>query len=85
LIHAVREAKGLIIKLPAFWYAGIPDRLILLPQARLFFVELKVKHKKARLNQEAWIKKLRALGFRAGTIRGSEALKKFTNDHLRKT
>ena len=82
LIQAVRNAKGLIIKLPALWYIGIPDRMILLPEARIFFVELKIKSKRARGGQAAWIRKLRALGFRAGTVRGSEALEKFIQTYL---
>lgn len=60
----VKALGGLCIKLPAIWYAGIPDRLVLLPGARVLFIELKrpVGGKMEPL-QPWWLRKLAALGF----------------------
>lgn len=64
LMKVVRAHGGICIKLPAIWYAGIPDRLVLLPDARVLFVELKrpVGGVFEKL-QPLWIRKLRKLGF----------------------
>nr|WP_042294007.1 VRR-NUC domain-containing protein [Candidatus Arthromitus sp. SFB-mouse-NL] len=57
---------GLCIKLTGF--VGIPDRLILLPGGRMFFVEFKQKGKKPRKIQSFIHDKLRSLGFRVYVI-----------------
>ncbi len=64
LVKVVKAHRGICIKLPAIWYAGIPDRLVLLPGARVLFVETKrpVGGVFEKL-QPRWIAKLRALGF----------------------
>lgn len=82
LTRRVEKVKGVILKLPSLWYTGIPDRLILLPKARVIFVELKKKGKKARKNQLRWIRVLRALGFKALVVAGSEQLEKFMRKYL---
>lgn len=43
--------------------SGVPDRLILLPGGRMFFVETKRRGEKPRPLQERQIKKIRDLGF----------------------
>src|ERR1700691_6057280 len=63
LARAVKKAGGLIIKLPALWYIGIPDRMILLSGPTIYFVELKRNKKKASVRQKKWIIRLRQLGF----------------------
>jgi len=80
--RVVKAEGGLVLKLPSHWYRGIPDRLVLLPRARIFFIELKRRGKKARANQRRWIKLLRRLGFVAGVIEGHEALDRFISKHL---
>lgn len=64
LLARVKARGGICIKLPAIWYAGIPDRLVLLPGGRVLFVELKrpVGGKFEKL-QPLWLSKLRKLGF----------------------
>ncbi len=57
---------GLCIKLTGF--VGIPDRLILLPGGRMFFVEFKQKGKKPRKIQSFIHDKLKSLGFRVYVI-----------------
>jgi len=64
------------------WYIGIPDRLILLPKARVIFVELKRYGKDARPNQSRWIRRLRKLGFHALVVAGATELKLFINQYI---
>lgn len=56
--------------------------MILLPKARVIFVELKRKGKKARRNQLRWIKLLRHLGFQADVVAGSKQLERFMEKYL---
>lgn len=60
----VKALGGLCIKLNPFGYAGIPDRLVLLPRGRIAFYELKrpVGGQYEPL-QLRWHAKLRRLGF----------------------
>lgn len=82
LITRVEKIGGIIIKLPALWYTGIPDRLILLPKARVIFIELKRKGKKAERNQRRWIRLLRKMGFKAVVVAGTAQLNKFMEKYL---
>jgi hypothetical protein len=69
----VKRLGGLCIKLNPFGYAGIPDRLVLLPGGRMCFVELKrpVGGKYEPL-QLRWHSKLRQLGFTVHVCRTKE-------------
>lgn len=64
LCAQVKRLRGLCIKLNPFGMRGIPDRLVLLPEGRVGFVELKrpVGGVFEPL-QERWHLKLRNLGF----------------------
>lgn len=55
---------GLTLKLPAVYYAGIPDRVVLY-NGKIVFIELKREGQYPRLLQEMWIKRLTDLGFLA--------------------
>ena len=63
LVKVVRESGGLAIKLVSPGWAGIPDRLILMPQGRLAFVELKAPGHSLRPLQVRRKRQLEALGF----------------------
>jgi hypothetical protein len=77
LSQEVKKAGGFCIKLPANWYRGIPDRLILLPGARVVFVELKTDRGVVSAPQSRWVKALRGLGFDARVIKGEPELNEF--------
>ena len=59
----VEHLGGRCLKFPAVFEEGIPDRLVILPQGRIAFVELK-RPKGGKLSemQRYQIKKLRELG-----------------------
>lgn len=78
LMRQVKRLRGMVLKLPAIWYTGILDRLVLLPGGRLAFVELKrPKGGKYEPLQPWWLKKLKGLGFTVATLRTKEAVDEF--------
>lgn len=59
----VRVLGGLCLKLECPGYTGAPDRMILLPGAKIIFAETKQRGKKERARQEFVQKQFRDLGF----------------------
>lgn len=64
LTMAVKKADGIAPK----FVAGMPDRLVLLPDGVFAFVELKAPGENPRPLQKARHRKLRALGFKVYVI-----------------
>lgn len=60
----VKKLGGLCIKLVTLHFAGLPDRLVLLPNAIIFFVETKSEGINPSKIQKYVHKKLIALGFK---------------------
>lgn len=63
LRRRVKEAGGLALKLVCPGWTGVPDRLILLPGARVYFAETKDLGKAPKRRQRYVHGRLRALGF----------------------
>ena len=64
LVSMVKRRGGLCLKWVCPGFAGVPDRIILLPGARVIFAELKrPKGGRAAPLQEWWAKQLNRLGF----------------------
>ena len=63
LVTETRKEGGLAVKFVSPGYAGMPDRLVLLPGGKLAFVEVKAPGKKPRVLQVKRHEKLRELGF----------------------
>jgi len=63
LVQAVKAKGGLCLKFTSPSMAGVPDRLVLLPEGRIGFVEVKVKGKNPRPLQARRMKQLSDLGF----------------------
>ena len=59
----VKEMGGLCLKWESPGYTGVPDRMILLPGGRIYFVELKAPGKKERPRQRYVQAILQRLGF----------------------
>ncbi len=64
LVKAVKEEGGICPKWVALGFDGMPDRIVLLPNGKMAFVEVKAPGKKARPLQEARHVMLRSLGYR---------------------
>ena len=63
LVKAVRSKGGIAPKFVSPGFDGVPDRLVLLPDGKCGFVEVKAPGRKPRPLQMARIKLLRRLGF----------------------
>ncbi len=65
----VERHGGLCLKWVCPGWAGVPDRIVLLPRGRVWFVELK-RPKGGQMSklQVWWMKKLQELGFRHDVI-----------------
>lgn len=68
LVQAIRHMGGLAPKFTSPGWAGVPDRLILLPGGRLAFAEAKAPGKTMRPLQVKRKRQLEALGFRVYVI-----------------
>lgn len=62
------ELKGLCWKMFPLHITGLPDRLCLLPDAEIFFVEVKTTGQKSRPRQIYVQNQLRKLGFRVEEV-----------------
>lgn len=76
----VKKLNGLCLKLNSQSANGIPDRLVLLPDRKVYFIELKSPGEDLRSLQKYWKKKLNKLGFPAIKIDSLEAVEKFIED-----
>ena len=74
LTRMVKQNGGIAVKFVSPSFAGMPDRLVLLPDGIIAFVELKAPGKKPRPLQIARHKLLRLLGFQVYVIDGVEQI-----------
>ena len=65
LIYKTKKRGGIALKFTSPGYDGVPDRLVLLPNSKMGFVEVKAPGKKPRALQIARMQMLRSLGFKA--------------------
>jgi len=63
LVKAVKSMGGLAPKFVSPGFDGVPDRLVLLPDGKIAFVELKAEGKTLRPLQVRRKRQLEALGF----------------------
>ena len=74
LASEVKKAGGIALKFVSPSFDGMPDRLVLLPDGHIAFVELKAPGKKPRPLQLARHRLLRSLGFRVYVIDSVEQI-----------
>lgn len=79
LVKKVKALGGLCIKFTSPSMMGIPDRIVLLPKAKLGFVELKRPGGKARPIQVKRIKDLEKLGFKVFVLDDKENIDEVIN------
>lgn len=58
----VEDAGGMFMKLNSVTHSGVPDRIVLLPNGIIYFVEFKAPGKKPRALQQHVINQMRKLG-----------------------
>jgi hypothetical protein len=68
LVRAVKTTGGIAIKLISPGFDGMPDRLMLLPDGRIAFVEVKARGMKPRPLQLKRHEMLRQMGFKVYVI-----------------
>lgn len=74
LVKAVRNVGGKCLKFTCPGFAGVPDRLMLLPGGKIAFIELKAPGKKPRALQIKRMKQLSALGFKCFVIDNKDGI-----------
>ena len=74
LVKEVNRRDGLCLKFNSQSMTGIPDRIILMKNGTVAFVEVKQKDKKPRPLQELRMKQLRQLGFKVYTLDEKEKI-----------
>ena len=74
LVKAVKAEGGMCPKLVSPGTDGMPDRLVMLPKARIGFVEVKAPGAKPRPLQERRHKQLRDLGFHVSVLDDPEQI-----------
>ena len=80
LREEVRKSGGLAIKFTSPYFTGMPDRLVLMPKGKIWFVEVKSTGKKLKDIQEAQAKKLQELGFNSRLVDSKAALDSFIEE-----
>ena len=74
LATEAKKLGGIALKFVSPSFDGMPDRLVLIPDGHIAFVELKVPGKKPRPLQLARHRLLRSLGFRVYVIDSVEQI-----------
>ena len=74
LVREVRKRHGLPLKFVSPGFDGVPDRLVLFPDEKMGFVELKAPGKKLRPLQMRRIAQICRLGFRVYVVDGLEQI-----------
>lgn len=77
---AVKERGGLALKFVSPGTAGVPDRIVLIPDGRLYFVEVKAPGKRLSPKQEKMAAVLERLGHKVRVIDSIEQVKEFMDE-----
>jgi hypothetical protein len=80
LVNKVKSLKGECLKFIPTYANGFPDRIIIMPGDRIWFVELKTTGKTLDPLQALWRDRLIKLGCRWRFIDDAESLQKFINE-----
>lgn len=80
LVRGVRLAGGSAYKFVSPGNAGVPDRIVLMPNGRIWFVELKADGGSLRPLQRAQISRLTKLGFDVRVLKGTDEVEEFLKE-----
>jgi hypothetical protein len=79
-VDEVKRINGLAIKLVSPGFSGLPDRLVLIPEGKIGFVEVKAPGKKPRRLQRSRHDQLRKLGFKVFVLDDENQIKAILED-----
>lgn len=79
----VKKLGGLAVKVTSPAFTGLPDRMVLMPGGRIWYVELKSTGEKQSARQKFVTYQLRNLGFDVSVIDDEPELDEFLN-HIQK-
>ena len=79
LVKAVKKKGGLALKFVSPGLSGVPDRIVLMPDGKIGFIELKAPGKKLRVLQEKRKRQLEALGFLVFCLDNTEEIEVMIN------
>lgn len=80
LREEVNKMQGIAYKFKSPGNSGVPDRLVLLPNGRIYFVELKRPGKEPTKLQRMQISRIRALGFDVRVIDTMQKVEGFIHE-----
>jgi len=80
LVIETKRMKGIALKFISPGFAGVPDRLVLLPRGNLAFVEVKREGERPRALQVARHEMLRKLGFKVYILDSTKYIKEILNE-----
>lgn len=74
LVMETVRRRGVALKFVSPGCIGVPDRIVMLPDGKMGFVELKAPGKKPRPIQVRRIQQMRKMGFKVFVIDGAEQI-----------
>ena len=77
LRQAIKTMGGIAYKFTSPGNIGVPDRIVLLPGGRVWFVELKTDAGRLTPNQERQIQRIQSAGCNACTLYGRDGVNAF--------
>lgn len=80
LVAEVRRMGGIAPKLVSPGLDGMPDRLVLMPEGKMAFVELKAPGKKPRPLQRVRIRQLEAMGYGVHVVDSAERIREVLDE-----
>lgn len=73
----IKELGGIALKFVSPGRAGVPDRIILMPQGKIYFVEMKSPRGEVNPIQKYVFEKFEKLGFKVHILNSDDAIKNF--------
>ena len=80
LVNGIKKLKGLCLKFVSPGTSGVPDRMILLPNGRVIFAELKTEIGRLSKLQEHLINEMRKRGADVRVLYGLNDVKCFLDE-----
>ena len=80
LLKKVKQFRGKCYKFISPGHVGAPDRIVIMPQGKVYFVETKAPGKKPRPSQRAFHRELASVGVRVYVLDSKEAVTSFVEE-----